>query len=343
MSETCEHPFCTRSILQKCSNHCQLDLCEEHIIEHKNLFLAQYEKSFINLTKLLNESLHSIEEQKSNVNFDYQKGFSSIHEKYQMKLNEINEKSRLIMSTQKLIEKKVQLLTDIKHDKAVLNQYDIEQMKLYLNKLQEYPQEEVTIKNDETVPVNSSVDEEDGEEEKEEDEGDNDNDDDDDDDDFNYSRTNSNRESTRTIIYRAACPLTCYGAFGLEKRHNIRLCSEDKNRDDRQLFSHLHHYHHLTSSIAYRITKAIRYGWNPLTTCIFSSERKVIDKRYDTIECPLKKIKLADCKSKFFRCSLKLHLLNVHQLTLKTSNRIVDAVRTYGDISNLDLDEEEFQ
>ena len=56
-SKICEHPLCTRSISAECLHHCQLDLCHEHIIEHKNLYIAQYEKSLNNLQKSLKDSL----------------------------------------------------------------------------------------------------------------------------------------------------------------------------------------------------------------------------------------------------------------------------------------------
>jgi len=146
MSEICEHPFCTRSISKKCSNHCQLDLCEEHITEHKNLFRVQYEKSFNNITKSLNELIHSIEQTKHNLNLKHQNDISLVNETYKNKLKKIEQKSSLIISTQNLIIKKVQLLNDVKSSQAVLYQYDIEQIKLYRNKIQEYQHEKIIIK-----------------------------------------------------------------------------------------------------------------------------------------------------------------------------------------------------
>jgi len=146
MSEICEHPFCTRSISKKCSNHCQLDLCEEHITEHKNLFRVQYEKSFNNVTKSLNEFIHSIEQTKHNLKLKHQNDISLVNETYKNKLKEIEQKSSLIISTQNLIKKKVQLLNDVKTSQAILYQYDIEQIKLYRNKIQEDQREKIIIK-----------------------------------------------------------------------------------------------------------------------------------------------------------------------------------------------------
>jgi hypothetical protein len=144
MSEICEHPFCSRSISTKCSNHCQLDLCQDHLIEHKNLFLVQYEKSFNNLNKSLNELIHSIEEEKTKININYEKEILLINENHNNKLNDVQQKSLLIFSTENLIKKKLQLLNDVKNGQALLYQYDIEQIKLYLTKIREYHQDKIT-------------------------------------------------------------------------------------------------------------------------------------------------------------------------------------------------------
>lgn len=146
MSDACEHPFCTRAVAQKCPHHCQLDLCEEHAVEHKNLFLAQYEKSFSKLTKSLQELLASIETKKTKVKHDYQHELSSIHDAYQTKCRQVDEKAQIIASTQTLVQRKVQLLADAKLDPTLLHQYDVEQVKLYWNKIKVYPVEE-TVKS----------------------------------------------------------------------------------------------------------------------------------------------------------------------------------------------------
>ena len=145
MSMICEHPLCTRLISTKCSNHCQLDLCQDHLIEHKNLFLVQYEKSVNNLNKTIKELINSFEEKKVNLNKNYEKDILLINENYNNKLNEFQQKSLLIFSTQNLIKKKLQLLNDIKNGQALLYQYDIEQIKLYLTKIREHHHEKMII------------------------------------------------------------------------------------------------------------------------------------------------------------------------------------------------------
>jgi hypothetical protein len=142
----CEHPFCTRLISSKCSNHCQLDLCEEHLTEHKNLFLVQYEKLFNNLKQSYQELFNSFEEEKKTIDINYQEKISLISDKSNNPANEIKQKSLLILSTQNLIKKKLKLLNDVKNGQALLYQYDIEQIKLYRNKIQEDQHEKIIIK-----------------------------------------------------------------------------------------------------------------------------------------------------------------------------------------------------
>ncbi|CAF0760800.1 unnamed protein product [Adineta ricciae] len=344
MSESCEHPFCTRTALQKCSNHCQLDLCEEHFTEHRNLFLVQYEKSFSQIGKSFTELIKLIDEQKANLNSNYQKQRDSIHENYRKKRLETDEKSRLVQSVQKLIETKVQLLTDMKHDKAMINQHDIEQMKLYLRKLQQYPlEEEVIVKKIERVSTNLNVDQGQRMEDEDDDEESDDDNDNDEDDDFGPSQKKPRNQSLKIILYHDFCPLTQLGVFGFEEKHGVRLCSTEKNRGDRQLLAHLQNYHHLTASIAYRLTKAVRHGLNPRTTRIFSSEHKLSDIRCELMECPLKTMKIANCKSKLYQTGLKQHLISVHQLTLKTTSKILQAVKVDEGLTHLELDEDELK
>lgn len=138
MSNICEHPFCSRLIAAECSNHCQLDLCQEHIIEHKNLFVAQYEKVYNNLQKSLNELIHSIEDKKKVFDNNYEKAVSIINENHNNRLNELEQQFQFVHSTQKLIKKKGQLLIDAKNGQTFLYQYDIEQVALYLKEMHKY-------------------------------------------------------------------------------------------------------------------------------------------------------------------------------------------------------------
>ncbi|CAF2872322.1 unnamed protein product [Rotaria sp. Silwood2] len=290
MSTICEHPFCTRSISATCSNHCQLDLCQEHIIEHKNLFLVQYEKSFNNLNESLNELIDSIEEEKATVENIYQKDVSIINENHNNKLNELEQQFLFVISTQKLIKKKLQLLTDVKNGQACLYQYDIEQIKLYLTKIREYHHDKITTdtnKNDTKAssPLDSDVNS-----------------------DVDYDHElNTNTKYDDTLHLRGRCPLMRLGIYGLTDKHKLRLCSSKTKTKTPDLFflKHFHRYHHSISKLSYTLTKAIINKLNLLTTCIFQSEIDIIDQHYHLIRCPLNKIESINCRRPSFKSSLK--------------------------------------
>jgi len=324
MSEICEHPFCTRLISSKCSNHCQLDLCNEHLIEHKNLFAVQYEKSFNNLKKSFNDLINLIEEKKEIINNNYEKHISLINKNSNNKLNDIEQKSSLILSTQNLIKKKLQLLTDVKNGQALLYQYDIEQIKLYLNKIQEYQSTEIEMLSSSSSSSSDSTNS------------------DFDDEDY-YHKSNTDKTRNEIMNYHGQCPLTRLGIYGLNNKHNLRLCSSENNKSDYHLMTHFYNYHHIKWSLSYELTGAIINKLNPLKTFIFQSDINIIDKRFYIISCPLNKINLSNCKKKFFKDSLKQHLLNNHRLKLETINKIIETIQNKGQLTELDLDKDEFK
>ncbi|CAF4624328.1 unnamed protein product, partial [Rotaria sp. Silwood2] len=216
MSEICEHPFCTRLISATCSNHCQLDLCQEHITEHKDLFVAQYEKYFSKVTESLNELINSIEENKKYLNNNYRKDTFLINENYENKINKLEQEFQLLILTQKLIKQKLQVLNDVKNGQAFLYQYDIEQIKLYLKQIHEYHQDKMTTENNKNNIEQS----------------------------FSFNFTNTTYNTIRHFY--GQCPLTRLGIYGITAEHKLRLCSSKRNKSDICLLKHFNHYHHLT-------------------------------------------------------------------------------------------------
>ena len=39
---SCQHPDCSLDIFIRCTNHCTLNLCLEHVIEHGDMFLSDF-------------------------------------------------------------------------------------------------------------------------------------------------------------------------------------------------------------------------------------------------------------------------------------------------------------
>jgi hypothetical protein len=134
----CEHPSCARSILTKCSNHCQLDLCQEHLTEHQNLFVVQYEKSLNKYHQSIETCIQTLDASKIHVDSHYQKELLSINEHYNTQLNLLEEKSLFIESIENFLKEKSDLVTNVKLGQATLHQYDLEQAKLYHAKLADY-------------------------------------------------------------------------------------------------------------------------------------------------------------------------------------------------------------
>ena len=139
----CEHPHCARSITDKCSNHCQLDLCQEHIVEHRQLFLVQYEKLLTKYNQSLNERLETLETKKAELERNYQNELSSIDEHQHEQTHLLEEKTLLMDSVESFVQKKRQLLSLVKMGHDTLHQYDLEQVKLYRGKVYDYLEKEM--------------------------------------------------------------------------------------------------------------------------------------------------------------------------------------------------------
>ena len=144
------------------------------------------------------------------------------------------------------------------------------------------------------------------------------------------------------------CPLTQLGVFGLKRSHNLqRLCSKATNRR-RYLYVHLTTYHRLKSSLANKITKAIRTGQDPMKTQIFPENSTDIIE--GDVSCPFdgtatkfnkeNSIPNTPCTSSMFRHYLKTHLCRVHSITPMNAKLICRAMRNSGTISHVQFEED---
>lgn len=324
----CEHPFCSRTISRKCSHHCQLDLCCEHLIEHENLFFAQYEKLF----------------------YQSQTSLDDIIIKSQTTLNEDHRFiTSLINSTQNFIKKKSQLLNDVKNDQALLYQYDIEQIKLYRTIIQEYQSKEIEIVSSSssssssvrTASISSSssplssississiIDD------ITDDEGDED-----------YYRQQSNSITKRRDIlnYQGQCPLTHLGVYGLDEKHQLELCSFEDHPSTHYLISHFYNDHHIKWSLAAQLIDAMMKNLDPDKTIILRKDMEIIDKRFHVIRCPLIDLNISKCNKKFYKNSLEKHCSVYHRLSSKTIEKIRRLIHLHGRLSLDDFDENELQ
>ena len=356
MADICEHPFCTRSISSKCTNHCQLDLCPEHVIEHGNLFLAQYEKSLANFQKLINDYRHTIEQDRVQLDAKYDEDLRSINGVHCDKLKLVEHESTVVTATVNLIERKRQLLASVNSGQASLHQYDVEQVKLYQTKLHEcldggeenkflcghFSDVKDVVMASPSISSSSSSSNGDEDNNSTDDDDDYDDNDGNHDDDDDY-KTTAERGRDHSRVYRGTCPLTQFGAYGLAEKHNIRLCPSKKNQQHRCLVAHFRRYHRLAWSLAHKLTSAISDGLDPSTTCVFEAEVDPADEVVHPISCPLNQIRAFSqnfsCSQMLPKESLRKHLIDIHQLTSTTSHTILDSLEKNEDLTNIDLDE----
>lgn len=146
----------------------------------------------------------------------------------------------------------------------------------------------------------------------------------------------------------AFCPLTQLGVFGLKRSHNLeRLCTESNNRQ-RYLYFHLTMYHHLKSSLANKITKAVGNGQDPMTTTIFPPDSP--DVTVENMSCPFdsKASKFNDkhaipntpCTSTMYPHHFKNHLCKVHSISPTNAKLIYRAVKKTGTMSHVQFEED---
>jgi len=131
---TCQHPNCSHSIHSICTTHCHWSLCQEHINEHKNCLLIEFEEVLEDLIKPTNELSKSIEQIKDHK----EKEIYSFKQSYQNQLNEIEQKLIEINQYQNQFNQISEHLIKIKTNENILIQNDFQQIDILFNKINQY-------------------------------------------------------------------------------------------------------------------------------------------------------------------------------------------------------------
>ncbi len=150
------------------------------------------------------------------------------------------------------------------------------------------------------------------------------------------------------VLIRDYCPLTKFGIFGLKHSHNLpRLCTKSNNRR-RYLYLHLTHFHRIKSSIANKLVKAIRDGYDPMETIIFPQDNTQVTD--ENLPCPFdssatkfnqkNSIPNTPCTSSLNYHYFKNHLRTVHSITKLNANLILKAMKKVGTISHVQFEED---
>jgi len=291
---TCQHPNCFHSIHSICTNHCHWSLCQEHLNEHKNSLLIEFEEVIEDLIKPTNALSKSIEQIKTNFNEDHQKELDSLKQSHQKQINQIEQKFIEINQFQNQFNQISEHLIKIQTNQTILIQNDFQQIDNLLQEINQY-------KNSLTGLMIFIFN-------------------------FFFLFFNLDKEETIKQPIKNHCPLTSLNIYGLLSSHNVRLCSPNKKL--RNLYEHFRHYHHLTDHYANELIKAIRFSLDPIQTKIFPSDTKIIvlDVKQP---CPLHNkpkqsgIPCTPCRSLVTDKFLPIHLKTVHRLRLPQIKEII--------------------
>jgi len=123
---TCQHPNCSHLIHSICTNHCHWSLCQEHLNEHKNSLLIEFEEVLENLIKPTNEFSKTIDEIKKNLNYNQEKELDNLKKSYEKQLNNIEKNFIEINQLQNQLNKISENLIQIKTNENILTQNDFQ-------------------------------------------------------------------------------------------------------------------------------------------------------------------------------------------------------------------------
>ena len=135
---SCEHPNCSYSIHSICTNHCQWSLCQEHLNEHKNSLLMEFEEVLEDLIKPTNELSKSMEIIKKISNANQTKELELIQQSYQNELDHLERKLIELNKYQKQFNQISEHLTEIKTNEKILSQNDFHQIEILSKQINQY-------------------------------------------------------------------------------------------------------------------------------------------------------------------------------------------------------------
>ena len=132
---TCQHPNCSQTIHSICTNHCHWSLCQEHINEHCQSLLIEFEEVLQNLIKPTNELSKSIEQTKKNFNDDQQNELEQLKQSYEKQIHKIEEELIEINKFQDQYNQISEHLNKIKTNEFILTQNHFQQVDILLKQI----------------------------------------------------------------------------------------------------------------------------------------------------------------------------------------------------------------
>ena len=127
---TCEYPNCSQSIESICTNHCHWSLCHEHLSEHKNSLLFEFETALEDLIKPTNELAKSLEQTKKFAADKHRKDVDRLQQSHRKQVEQIEQQINEFNKYQNQFNQLSECLIEMKSKRKILRQEDFHQLNL---------------------------------------------------------------------------------------------------------------------------------------------------------------------------------------------------------------------
>lgn len=134
---TCEYPNCSHPIESVCTNHCQWSLCHDHLSDHQQALLWEFERALEDLIQPTNELAKSIDQTKKIVLDKDRREIEQMEQSYRQQLNQIEQQLNELNKYQNQFNQISQYLIGIKNKEKILKQEDFRQLESLAQELQQ--------------------------------------------------------------------------------------------------------------------------------------------------------------------------------------------------------------
>jgi DNA anti-recombination protein RmuC len=132
---SCQHPNCSHLIHSICTNHCRWSLCLEHINEHRESLVNEFEQVLEDLIKPTNELSKSIEQTKQSINKDQQNELDHLKQSHENQIKKLEQQLIDINQFQNEYNQISEHSIKIKTNENLLTQNDFQQIDNLLQKI----------------------------------------------------------------------------------------------------------------------------------------------------------------------------------------------------------------
>jgi len=135
---SCQHPYCSHLIHSTCTNHCRWSLCLEHINEHRESLVNEFEQVLEDLIKPTNELSKSIEQIKQTINKDQQNELDHLKQSHENQIKKLEQQLIDINQFQNEYNQISEHSIKIKTNENLLTQNDFQQIDNLLQKINQH-------------------------------------------------------------------------------------------------------------------------------------------------------------------------------------------------------------